>query len=461
MQYDVFLSHNSLDKPWVDCLARNLRAAGLDVFYDTWEMIPGNGVATSLDGALEASRAGILIVTEAARESGWVRDEYEKMVALRNRRGSDFRVVPVIFGHLDEVRFPFLETVLCVNFADSGPEAYRQGFHRLLCGLRDEAPGDGTYDGKLEFPAPTDDGARAPLASERGVLDEIFATLTSNPMLLLLAQADRRQAALVGALLERARARFGAGAVFHLTPPYSAAAEVGRYFARLGRQCGFAEETRDPLDWEDALVARLEGGESLFMVVSGFEHGSASGRGELAGTLRGLGDRYGRDFQVVLTGGEQLAALKHAEGGHSLLWGVEELAWPEPTTADVAAWQAELDGASPLSEEEVRRLLEVCGGHPRLVRRCLLKGAAGDGARRAVLEYSFVEQMFLPFRGGAEQGRVCELLGRGVVGEFESWPEDGLLRRLYWGNFLRVEGRRFVWRGEVLREVGRKVLRCG
>lgn len=39
--YDVFLSHRSLDKPWVEVLARNLIQAGFTVFYDAWNLIPG------------------------------------------------------------------------------------------------------------------------------------------------------------------------------------------------------------------------------------------------------------------------------------------------------------------------------------------------------------------------------------------------------------------------------------
>ena len=33
-RYDVFLSHASANKRWVEVLARNLKAQGLRVFYD-------------------------------------------------------------------------------------------------------------------------------------------------------------------------------------------------------------------------------------------------------------------------------------------------------------------------------------------------------------------------------------------------------------------------------------------
>ncbi len=40
-RYDVFLSHNSADKPAVEEIARRLVAAGLQPFLDKWHLIPG------------------------------------------------------------------------------------------------------------------------------------------------------------------------------------------------------------------------------------------------------------------------------------------------------------------------------------------------------------------------------------------------------------------------------------
>ena len=52
--YDVFLSHNSLDKDAVEALARRLEDdAGIHPFLDKWHLIPGNPWQEELEGALD------------------------------------------------------------------------------------------------------------------------------------------------------------------------------------------------------------------------------------------------------------------------------------------------------------------------------------------------------------------------------------------------------------------------
>jgi hypothetical protein len=40
-QFDVFLSHNNVDKPAVEALARKLRDVGLNPWFDKWCLVPG------------------------------------------------------------------------------------------------------------------------------------------------------------------------------------------------------------------------------------------------------------------------------------------------------------------------------------------------------------------------------------------------------------------------------------
>lgn len=462
--YDVFLSHRSLAKPWVECLARNLQARGCRVFLDDWELVPGHSFVEGLDTALRQARKGVLVATPGAVESGWVRMEYEAMLA-RSRREPDFSFVPLVFGEIPEL--PFLDTVHCVDFRDPSPEAYRKAFYRLLCGLEDRPPGpEATLSGKLEIPAvrwapPT------PLLTEGGeqrFLEAIFTSLAINPILLLLAQADRGQGVLIEGILERARGLYGQHGTLHVTPPYSEAAELEQYFQRLGRQCGFAA-VRGSVDWDDALDERLSRGEQLFVLVSGFENGSESGRREFAGTLRGLGDRHASRLRVVLCGGERLAELKYGPEELSLLNLAEQLSWPEPTVADVVAWQQRDDPDSELDAAWAREVLELCGGHPRLIRHCLRcrqehPHMSMDACREALRRYPFLTQLFLPYRGTDDQRQVCAWLARGDLGEDEPWPENLLVRRLYWGNLLAARQGRLSWRCGVLRDEGRRVLGC-
>ena len=60
--FDVFLSHNSSDKPQVRCLAEALRARGLRPWVDEQELIPGRNWLKGLEEALLEVRASAILV---------------------------------------------------------------------------------------------------------------------------------------------------------------------------------------------------------------------------------------------------------------------------------------------------------------------------------------------------------------------------------------------------------------
>ena len=65
-QYDVFVSHSSAQKDWVEALARNLQAANKSVFLDLWRLVPGREWKEGLRAGLAACRAAILVVSPEA-----------------------------------------------------------------------------------------------------------------------------------------------------------------------------------------------------------------------------------------------------------------------------------------------------------------------------------------------------------------------------------------------------------
>ena len=461
-KYDVFISHRSDHKPWVETLARNLKTRGYDVFLDLWELVPGYNFADGLHKGLRRSRKGILVATPDAVDSGWVREEYDAMLSRKNRESS-FTIIPLVLGDIPDL--PFLENVHYVDFRDPAPQAYRRAFYHLLCGLRDQLPGsEVVLNGELEVPEPINHEPQALQSRRRNFLDDIFDVLHINPILMLLAQADRAEGDVLTAILNRAQGWAGTANSLHVTPPYSGEAEVSAYFARLGRQCGFPVPTPSALDWEDSLTERLELGEKLFVLVSGFENGSDTGRRELAGVLRTLNERHPQTLRIVLSGGERLAELKYAAGDLSLLNHADVLEWPEYTSADVLNLQQRYFPDLPSDETEAQRQLELCGGHPRLLRQCMQMRWHNPGLEttdylEGLKESHFAAQLFTPFRqDSSAQEWLCAQLEKPDLGPAQVWPNNGLLRRLYWKNLLAVRKRRYVWRCDLLREVGREVL---
>ena len=74
-QYDVFLSHSSQDKPVVLPLAERLRAGGLRVWLDDWEIRPGDSIPAKIEEGLEHSRVLVLCMSKNAFGSDWTRLE--------------------------------------------------------------------------------------------------------------------------------------------------------------------------------------------------------------------------------------------------------------------------------------------------------------------------------------------------------------------------------------------------
>jgi len=92
--YDVFLSHSSKDKPVVRELAQRLKADGLRVWFDEWEIEPGDPIGLKIEQGLEQSRALVLCMSENAFASEWV--TLERHTALfRDPTNAERRFIPL------------------------------------------------------------------------------------------------------------------------------------------------------------------------------------------------------------------------------------------------------------------------------------------------------------------------------------------------------------------------------
>ena len=78
--YDVFVSYARADGEQVRRLAENLHQSGLEVFFDEWEVGPGDVLVHQLDRGLLSAKNGLVVVTPAALSRPWVLEEYAAMV---------------------------------------------------------------------------------------------------------------------------------------------------------------------------------------------------------------------------------------------------------------------------------------------------------------------------------------------------------------------------------------------
>ena len=101
MKYDVFLSHNTSDKPSVEILACRLLAAGIQPWLDTWNMTPGCPLQEELEEALDACETCAVFLGRSGI-GPWHNEEMRVALDRRVRdRTRLYRVIPVLLSGAD------------------------------------------------------------------------------------------------------------------------------------------------------------------------------------------------------------------------------------------------------------------------------------------------------------------------------------------------------------------------
>ncbi|NNJ84068.1 MAG: toll/interleukin-1 receptor domain-containing protein, partial [Gammaproteobacteria bacterium] len=120
---DIFLSHNTKDKPQVRRLAEKLRDAGLNVWFDEWAVRPGDDIYLAIERGLEAARVQILCLSPAALGSDWVTLE-RNTVLFRDPTNADRRFIPLL---LADCELPdTLRRYKYVDFRQESEEAFAE-----------------------------------------------------------------------------------------------------------------------------------------------------------------------------------------------------------------------------------------------------------------------------------------------------------------------------------------------
>jgi hypothetical protein len=140
--YDVFLSHNSKDKPNVEIIAERLEDdVGLKPFLDIWNLVPGDPWQEDLEEALDNSRT-VAIFLGPSGISGWHNEEMRAALSARVNDKTR-RVIPVLLPGAtmpEEGTLPtFLKRLTWVDFRNGLDD--ENAFHRLVSGITGKPPG--------------------------------------------------------------------------------------------------------------------------------------------------------------------------------------------------------------------------------------------------------------------------------------------------------------------------------
>jgi hypothetical protein len=136
-KFDVFLSHNSKDKPAVRALAALLSERGIKVWLDEEQLIPGHPWQPLLEKGIKGSAAGAVLVG-ADGFGPWENEEMQAFLVFAVREGKP--VISVLLpGAPEKVDLPaFLGNRTWVDLrAGFGPE----GMDKLIWGITGEHPG--------------------------------------------------------------------------------------------------------------------------------------------------------------------------------------------------------------------------------------------------------------------------------------------------------------------------------
>jgi TIR domain len=157
-RFDVFLSYNSVDRPWVTQLKAALQAKGLGVWLDDDQIRPGDIFGKALEEGIRSSNTVALIVSPEALASAWVEEEYYRALSLANSQGRRLRMIPVL---LRTAALPgFLSSRTWVDFRD--PSAFETSLEKLCWGITGNKPS--LSNGRAEDAEPSH--APLPVASE-------------------------------------------------------------------------------------------------------------------------------------------------------------------------------------------------------------------------------------------------------------------------------------------------------
>lgn len=132
MPWDVFVSHNRKDKPWVRVFVQQLRSLGLQVFFDEDSVSVGGEFHKEVTEAIKQCQACVFIISAASALSPWVADEVNTALHYRAANGDRPKVIPV---YLESVRFDHagLDTSAPIYLADRNDRENR--YARLIQGL--------------------------------------------------------------------------------------------------------------------------------------------------------------------------------------------------------------------------------------------------------------------------------------------------------------------------------------
>ena len=127
----IFISHSTVDKPFVRRLARRIEAAGFSVWLDEHELVAGDKLSERISAAVAKAKVVLVVASPASVKSKWFR--YELNIAAEQMIQGKCRVIPIL---MTDCAIPSaMHGLLYADFRMS----FARGMKALLTALQHEA----------------------------------------------------------------------------------------------------------------------------------------------------------------------------------------------------------------------------------------------------------------------------------------------------------------------------------
>jgi len=135
MEYDVFISHNGKDKSSATKLAEALKAKGLSVWFDIWNLIPGRPWQDEAELAIKISKTAVVLI---GRDGIGPWENREMRACLSEFVERKMSVIPVLLESATTTpNLPlFLKDFTWVDFRN---DKFENALDRLEWGIREPA----------------------------------------------------------------------------------------------------------------------------------------------------------------------------------------------------------------------------------------------------------------------------------------------------------------------------------
>jgi hypothetical protein len=124
----VFISYSSKDRAFATRLASDLKAKGLRVWFDQWELKVGDSLISKISSGVSSNDYLVVVLSKSSIASEWVRKELNAAL-MRELTEKRVVVLPVLIENCQIP--PFLSDKVYADFRGD----YISGLNRLLDGF--------------------------------------------------------------------------------------------------------------------------------------------------------------------------------------------------------------------------------------------------------------------------------------------------------------------------------------